>query len=92
MPTKRRSISIKGHVYQRLKAHAEKNGESISAYTESIINERLDRLGVRTFTEEEAEELRPKNGGKRIKKTSEAQVREQEQALEEGRGSGVHLL
>lgn len=59
----RRSVSVKGITYQRMKNYAVQTGRSVSNITEEFVNERMDALGVRTFTEEEAEAMRPKNGG-----------------------------
>ena len=49
MPGKRhtrRSISLKGITYQRLKNHCEDEGFSISGYLETVIAEKLDAAGV----------------------------------------------
>lgn len=94
MPTKRRSVSIKGNIYERLKHYAESVNDSCSSLVESMISEKLDALGVRTFTEEEAEALRPKNGGTRLDRPEKRTVRlaVEEDAIEEGRGSGIHLF
>ena len=40
----RRSISIKGLTYQRLKNRCEREGSSMSGYLERIIAEKLDAL------------------------------------------------
>lgn len=42
----RRSISLKGLTYQRLKNHCEAKGRSISGYLEEIVAARLDAEGV----------------------------------------------
>ena len=42
----RRSISVKGITYQRLKDFCDTNGLSVSGYLEEIIAERLDAAGV----------------------------------------------
>jgi hypothetical protein len=42
----RRSISVKGITYQRLKDYCDAEGESVSGFLESIIAERLDAAGV----------------------------------------------
>jgi hypothetical protein len=42
----RRSISVKGITYQRLKDFCDNNGLSVSGYLEEIIAERLDAAGV----------------------------------------------
>jgi hypothetical protein len=42
----RRSISVKGITYQRLKNYCEAQGVSISGYLEAIIAEKLDVAGV----------------------------------------------
>jgi hypothetical protein len=42
----RRSISVKGLTYQRLKDHCDKEGRSVSGFLEDIIAENLDALGV----------------------------------------------
>lgn len=42
----RRSISLKGTTYQRLKNYCETEGRSISGYLELIIAERLDAASV----------------------------------------------
>jgi hypothetical protein len=44
--TTRRSISIKGIHYQRLKDHCEAVGVPISAYIEQIVTEKLDEAGA----------------------------------------------
>jgi hypothetical protein len=66
MPTTRRSISITGVTYERLKLHAEHTGDTCSGLAEKFVAEILDALGVRTFTIEQAEARRPKNGGARL--------------------------
>ncbi len=42
----RRSISVKGITYQRLKDYCEACGLSVSGYLEEIIAEKLDAAGV----------------------------------------------
>lgn len=42
----RRSISVKGITYQRLKDHCDAQGCSVSGYLEEIIAEKLDAAGV----------------------------------------------
>jgi hypothetical protein len=42
----RRSISVKGITYQRLKDFCDTNALSVSGYLEEIIAERLDAAGV----------------------------------------------
>lgn len=42
----RRSISVKGITYQRLKDHCDSIGASVSGYLEDIIAEKLDAAGV----------------------------------------------
>ena len=42
----RRSISVKGLTYQRLKNHCDANGTAISAFVEELVMDRLDELGV----------------------------------------------
>ncbi|MCA9693971.1 MAG: hypothetical protein R3A51_03265 [Nannocystaceae bacterium] len=42
----RRSISVKGITYQRLKDYCEASGISVSGYLEEIIAEKLDAAGV----------------------------------------------
>ncbi|PCC70997.1 hypothetical protein SAMN02745121_02536 [Nannocystis exedens] len=42
----RRSISVKGITYQRLKDYCESTGLSVSGYLEEIIAEKLDAAGV----------------------------------------------
>lgn len=42
----RRSISVKGITYQRLKDYCDANGCSVSGYLEEIIAEKLDAAGV----------------------------------------------
>ena len=42
----RRSISVKGITYQRLKNYCEAEGISISGYLEQIIAEKLDAAGI----------------------------------------------
>lgn len=44
--TTRKSISVKGLTYQRLKKHADSTGQSVSGYLEEIIDEKLTKLGV----------------------------------------------
>jgi hypothetical protein len=59
----RRSISVKGITYQRLKDFCDTNALSVSGYLEEIIAERLDAAGVPVPTvlkgkaEEEPEEI-----------------------------------
>lgn len=42
----RRSISVKGLTYQRLKNYCEAQGLSVSGYIEDIISQRLDAANV----------------------------------------------
>ena len=42
----RRSISVKGITYQRLKDYCDAQGCSVSGYLEEIIAEKLDAAGV----------------------------------------------
>jgi hypothetical protein len=42
----RRSISVKGITYQRLKDYCEQEGVSVSGFLEDIIAEKLDALGI----------------------------------------------
>ena len=42
----RRSISVKGITYQRLKDYCDAQGKSVSGYLEEIIAEKLDVAGV----------------------------------------------
>ena len=42
----RRSISVKGITYQRLKDYCDATGCSVSGYLEEIIAEKLDAAGV----------------------------------------------
>jgi len=42
----RRSISVKGITYQRLKDYCDARGVSVSGYLEEIIAEKLDAAGV----------------------------------------------
>ena len=42
----RRSISVKGITYQRLKDYCQAQGRSVSGYLEDIIAENLDAAGV----------------------------------------------
>jgi hypothetical protein len=42
----RRSISVKGITYQRLKDYCDANEKSVSGYLEEIIGEKLDAAGV----------------------------------------------
>ena len=42
----RRSISVKGITYQRLKDYCDATGVSVSGYLEEIIAEKLDAAGV----------------------------------------------
>ena len=53
----RRSISIKGINYQRLKDFCDENGRSVSGFLEDIIAEKLDAAGVPVPTV-----LRPRPG------------------------------
>ena len=46
----RRSISVKGITYQRLKDFCDGSGRSVSGYLEEIIAERLDAAGAPTPT------------------------------------------
>ncbi len=61
--TTRRSVSVKGVTYARMKIHAVDTGRSVSDLAEEWANAEMDKLGIRTFTKEEAESMRPKNGG-----------------------------
>ena len=42
----RRSISVKGITYQRLKDYCDAQGKSVSGYLEELIAEKLDAAGV----------------------------------------------
>ena len=42
----RRSISVKGLTYQRLKDYCDKNSLTVSGFLETVIGEKLDALGV----------------------------------------------
>jgi hypothetical protein len=42
----RRSISVKGITYQRLKDYCDGTGKSVSGFLEDIIAEKLDAAGV----------------------------------------------
>jgi hypothetical protein len=42
----RRSISVKGITYQRLKDYCDATGKSVSGYLEDIIAEKLDAAGA----------------------------------------------
>lgn len=42
----RRSISVKGITYRRLKEYCDANGKSVSGYLEEIIGEKMDAAGV----------------------------------------------
>lgn len=42
----RRSISLKGLTYQRLKNHCDATGKTMSGYVEKLILDKLDELGV----------------------------------------------
>ena len=42
----RRSISVKGITYQRLKDYCDANDKSVSGFLEEIIGEKLDAAGV----------------------------------------------
>jgi predicted DNA-binding protein len=44
--TTRKSISVRGLTYQRLKEHADSTGQSVSGYLEKIIDEKLTKLRV----------------------------------------------
>lgn len=41
----RRSISLKGLTYQRLKAFCDANGHSVSGFLEQVIGEKMDEAG-----------------------------------------------
>ncbi|MCA9635691.1 MAG: hypothetical protein KC420_06630 [Myxococcales bacterium] len=58
----RRSISVKGITYQRLKDYCEASGLSVSGYLEDIIAEKLDAAGVPVPTVVKARP-QPKLGG-----------------------------
>ncbi len=47
----RRSISVKGITYQRLKDYCDNGGLSISGFLEDLIAEKLDAAGVPVPTE-----------------------------------------
>jgi hypothetical protein len=51
MARTRRSISIKGLSYQRLKDHCDAQGKSISGYVEELLEEKLDDANVPIPTE-----------------------------------------
>ena len=51
----RRTISLKGLTYQRLKDYCDAEGHSVSGYLEDMIKERLDALRVPV-----PEKLRPR--------------------------------
>lgn len=61
--TTRRSVSVKGPTYARLRIVALQTGQTVTAVGEEILNQGLDQRSIRNFTVEEAESLRPKNGG-----------------------------
>lgn len=42
----RRSISVKGITYQRLKDHCDATGVSVSSYLEELLEEKLAQAGV----------------------------------------------
>ena len=42
----RRSISVKGITYQRIKGFCDANGSSVSGYLEEIIAEKMEAAGV----------------------------------------------
>lgn len=44
--TTRRSISVKGITYQRLKDYCDANNKSVSGYLEEILAEKLDAAGA----------------------------------------------
>lgn len=48
--TTRRSISLKGTTYARLRSHCEETGRSISGLLEEIIAEHLTEIGVPEWT------------------------------------------
>jgi hypothetical protein len=56
---KRRSISLKGLTYQRLKNFCDREGKSISGYCEEILAERLD--DVREPIPETVEKPKPRS-------------------------------
>lgn len=41
----RRSISVKGLTYQRLKNYCERNGDTISGFVERLVSEKMDEAG-----------------------------------------------
>ena len=47
----RRSVSVKGITYQRLKDYCDATGKSVSGYLEDIVAEKLDAEGVPMPTE-----------------------------------------
>lgn len=56
----RRSISVKGITYQRLKDYCEAYGLSVSGYLEEIIAEKLDAAGVPVPTVVKPQRPQPK--------------------------------
>ena len=49
--TSRKSISVKGITYRRLKEFCAELGVAIARYCNDLLNERLDELGFRRFDE-----------------------------------------
>lgn len=46
MSDSRRSISVKGETYQRLKDYCASIGQSVSGYVEDLVTEKLDAAGA----------------------------------------------
>lgn len=42
----RRSVSVKGLTYQRLKDHCDEKGSSVSSFLEDVIKAKLDEAGA----------------------------------------------
>lgn len=61
--TTRRSLSVSGILYERLKMASEKHGITMSKLLTNWVIERLDQEGIPQLTTAEAERRRPKNGG-----------------------------
>jgi len=56
----RRSISVKGLTYQRLKNHCDEQGKSMSGWLEEVIAEKMDELKVPIPTQIDPPQERPK--------------------------------
>ena len=59
----RRSVSMKGLTYQRVRKYCDAHGVSISKFVEDLINERLDALGVPQETVLDSTPVKPRTVG-----------------------------